>query len=55
MPNNKKESRENEAFYENLRKQNLANKLTPEFIAYIAQIMRQDTNEQLRDNKWKHI
>lgn len=45
MPNNKKESRENEAFYENLRKQNLANRLTPEFIAYIASTMRKGVKE----------
>lgn len=48
MPNIKKKPRENEAFYEELRKQNLANRLTPEHIAYL---MRQDTLKQLRENK----
>ncbi len=51
MPNIKKKPRENEAFYEDLRKQNLANRLTPEHIAYIAYLMRQDTLKQLRENK----
>ena len=51
MPNIKKKPRENEAFYEDLRKQNLANRLTPEHIACIAYLMRQDTLKQLRENK----
>lgn len=51
MPNIKKKPRENEAFYEELRKQNLANRLTPEHIAYIAYLMRQDTLKKLKENK----